>query len=977
MEEDEIEVPTLIVLNLKGSISKKFRTLLEKKNCQIVTEAELIEDQTIDLIVTHGEDSFGEINNKYSTVGKDIKVIATSEVKDYFEFVTFNGKFVVDDTWVSTNVGEILFDKFLQGAGSIHIPEALNSYFPKQHSMKLISHLRLGYYGDTMAIDAFDHDFNLVSIRGFLYNITYYLSYLKQSGISGVPINIEYAHNDDFFVVNIHASVKNFVSEYMIDSFGKENARDSLRYLLRSALLSTDFLDVTYVQDPSKVVFTGYWAKKTSKTSENYSCFSMNNIATTKQLENQYEKEIKHAQEASRVGEEQLVDYTSKEAELEYKRLPGSLIDEYSPNNEISILYEDPNLSGDLVEHILAKIELEDDRVDIKNIKEEEFIQYIKGHKREEELVQRLSAEDKQLIKDRLLKSDLTTAYEREVRNTRAEEQETDPYVNMMKKMISDQVENKLKQREELNIDYNKLSESLEVSLTKIFEEDRELFDGDRDNSLKAKAIVLENLDKDMGLKGELIDKDIDDVFVKAKHEERKFINNKINDPSKVMNIGLSSREEVLVKMLEKFQKEVDELKRKLHASMIALGSYKKGQEEIASAHESVKKNIVEELKELDEVKKSIGKDDRTDLGVESTDSLISAVKGKELTEKQIEAIEANLKAKMELDTKLRMVELELRKYQLEMEQKDTVFEKQISAIERKSKVKGSALAKSKDSIKLLAERKEKEIKALSKRMNDMSSVVNKLKASGGAGKIKGLEREKLTSLKKIENLRKQAATYQAKVKSLQSNDDSIELARENRTQKRQIAQFEIKVAILEKDIDNHGRRFSTANQEITRIKNENRALLEEKSKLEKKSNIIRESAATDVQKSSAFEEAQPQLLEKGKIVKAMELKIKQLEARVAREEQKKNPGAGKKGQPEPLTVTAEQGKRMKLQIDKLEKDRTKLQDNLRDKTKEATEFLINFKRVRAENSATNNKVKAFEKEIARLKAKTGGKKAA
>jgi hypothetical protein len=95
---------------------------------------------------------------------------------------------------------------------------------------------------DQICIDAFDQDYNIASVRTFLDHIVYYFTYLKQAGLSGVPIEIEYSASQNVFGISIHAAMKNFVAEYLIDCFGAVNSKDPLQFLLGIAHRSSDFL---------------------------------------------------------------------------------------------------------------------------------------------------------------------------------------------------------------------------------------------------------------------------------------------------------------------------------------------------------------------------------------------------------------------------------------------------------------------------------------------------------------------------------------------------------------------------------------------------------------------------------------------------------------------------------------------------------------------------------------------------------------
>ena len=101
-------------------------------------------------------------------------------------------------------------------------------------------------------------------------------------------------------------------------------------------------------------------------------------------------------------------------------------------------------------------------------------------------------------------------------------------------------------------------------------------------------------------------------------------------------------------------------------------------------------------------------------------------------------------------------MELELRKHRIESSQKEGLYEQQLLTKERLLRARDTAIEKSKENIQMITARKDKELKSITQRMSAMSSELSKIKASGNEGKIKALQREKVSNQKNIENLRKQ-----------------------------------------------------------------------------------------------------------------------------------------------------------------------------------------------------------------------------
>ena len=469
---EEENSPTLTMLDFSGKLPEKLKVFLSENGVSIISEAEFQEDTTLSYILVIGTEDFVAINKKYQCFTKDIGLVAFSEVEDLHSFISLNGKMIVNEKWVGKSVGETILKRFLQGAGSVHIDEALSDHFTTQNTFRVISHLRLGHYGDTMSLDAFDKDFNLVAIRGFLYNSIYYLTYLKQAGISGVPFDVEYAANDNMFMLNIHCNVKSFVSEYLINSFGDESSVDNLKFLMKSSFLLADFFEITYMKEPSKIVLTGVWQKSQESIFHGYSSLSINNIQTAKQLEGQVADEVKRIEEA-KSGEE-IIDYSRKQEELEDKRLPGSAIDMYAPAGQEGIFYEDPNLIGELVDHIMAKISDGED-IDVENMTGDDLRHLIRGHKLEKEIIESLREEDVDFVLNKLRKHELTNSFELSIANKR-EQISDEEYIDQYRDEIKSEVKIRTENTDEIEVVMEEMLPKLEEIVGEIVDGDLKLF---------------------------------------------------------------------------------------------------------------------------------------------------------------------------------------------------------------------------------------------------------------------------------------------------------------------------------------------------------------------------------------------------------------------------------------------------------------------------------------------------------------------
>lgn len=956
MSEQE-NSPTLTMLDLSRQLPEKLKSFFLENGVSIISEEQYQEDTTLSYILVTGMEEFGPINNKYQCVTKDIGLVAFSEVEDLHSFIVFNGKMIVNEKWVGNPVGETILKRFLQGAGSIHIDETLSDHFTTQNTFRIISHLRLGHYGDTMSLDAFDKDFNLVAIRGFLYNSIYYLTYLKQAGISGVPFDVEYAANVDMFMVNIHCSVKNFVSEYLIDSFGAESSVDNLKFLMKSSFLLADFFEITYMQEPSKIVLTGVWQKSQQSLFHGYSSLSINNIQTAKQLEGQVADEVKRIEKA-KSGEE-VVDYSRKEEELEDKRLPGSAVDMYAPADEDSIFYEDPNLAGELVGHVMAKIS-EGKDIDIEDMTGDNLIHMIKGHELEKEVIERLREEDVDFVLNKLKKHELTNSYELSVANKR-EEISDEEYIEQYRKEIKSEVKIRTENTEEIEVVMEEMLPKLEEIVGEIVDGDLKLFKTNKTVAKEMAEKIFVYL-KDSVKKGhERFEDEIYKALATVKRREREYINGMLSKSAYQSDMGgVSQREEVLLSKLKKNEAEVEELRRKLRASMVALGASKKVEEE----KKVVQKKVEEEIKKI--ISNEAVEDSdfgSVEIDEDKKQQMLDALKSGNMSEVQAMELESLIQKGTLMLEKAKEMELELRKYRIESSQKERLYEQQLLTKERLLRAKDTAIEKSKENIHMITARKDKELKSITQRMSAMSSELSKIKASGNEGKIKALQREKISNQKNIENLRKQMEVMRQKVKSLESSDKSSQLEEDIRKYKREALSNESKYKTLEKDQDLLRRKIREGEDKLKTLITENKQLKESAPKPGDAKSAEAESKQFEIIRDE-LKKSKDYIAEKDKQIKAFELKIKQLDTLAQKSSQAKDDKSKAGGAENPDM------KRLKVQVDRLEKDRAKMIEDTRKLKKKSVDAVTQFKKAQVELKGYENRVKAMELEADRSKKK-------
>lgn len=402
---------TKYILNLVEEISDSLKGYFTKNSFELLSRDQVSNYEEIDYILVETAEEANIAAKDFSSIKNDIAIVCLGAIKETKNFLLNNGRLSIDEKLAETDLGEQILNKFFNKRYNIHLDESFSSLFTDPKEFKITNHLSAGLYVDEVCVDAFEKGFNIVALRSFMDHTIYYFTYLKQAGLAGVPYEVEYSNNENFFVINTYLSVRNFVAEYMIDSFGPVTAKDPLQYLLGVVARSTDFLEITYIENPGRLVLTAVWGKNDKKRING---LAFNNVNTTAQTIAQLDKKVKEYKDV----EVEQKEIETKEEALVPRSLPGGILEMVVSTNSESILNKEPEKASNLVAFAVAKFEEQFPDRSINDIEEEEFKQILSDYS-DEEVIQKLSDEDKDHLLDRVQKNNITEAYDEEIQRVR------------------------------------------------------------------------------------------------------------------------------------------------------------------------------------------------------------------------------------------------------------------------------------------------------------------------------------------------------------------------------------------------------------------------------------------------------------------------------------------------------------------------------------------------------------------------------
>lgn len=421
-----------LVLNISESAEEGFLDFLVSIGCEVITREASKDYELIDFILVDTEEEAKVAARDFESSKNEIDIVCMAPVKETRGFLMSGGRLFVRPGLEKTATGSAILKKFFTKSFDIHLDEAFGAQYSECENFKIINLLSSGLSIDTMAVKAFEKGFNVVALRSFMDHSMAYFTYLKQAGLAGAPFEVEYSFNKETFAINIHAPVKNFAAEYLLDSFGSVNSKDPIQYLLGVVARSADFADITHVEDPGRVVLTGFWSKDSK---DQFKGLAFNNIFTTAQLNRQLERKLK----AYRPYEDVSANTEKMAEELRDKQLPGGILEMALSAKEDSLLKKDPQGASSLVAFAIGRFEeLEPDSA-LNEMSKEDFEKVLQDCP-DQEAVQRLSDEDKDELLNNIHKKNITEAYNEELNRARSSLREDEDFKKEMSNDFSSEV---------------------------------------------------------------------------------------------------------------------------------------------------------------------------------------------------------------------------------------------------------------------------------------------------------------------------------------------------------------------------------------------------------------------------------------------------------------------------------------------------------------------------------------------------------
>ena len=100
------------ILNLVGELTETLTNYFEKSGMTVITRDEVTEYEALDYILTSTGEGAKQAAKDYSAEKNDIQVVCLGQVKEVKDFLLYNGRLIIEQEFVESQLGEFILNKF-------------------------------------------------------------------------------------------------------------------------------------------------------------------------------------------------------------------------------------------------------------------------------------------------------------------------------------------------------------------------------------------------------------------------------------------------------------------------------------------------------------------------------------------------------------------------------------------------------------------------------------------------------------------------------------------------------------------------------------------------------------------------------------------------------------------------------------------------------------------------------------------------
>ncbi len=132
-------------------------------------------------------------------------------------------------------LGKKLFETYFNEVKEFNIVERFSAEMKKVINFKIHEALNIGYFVDSIIIEAFKSKFEIVKLRNYLNKAFMYAIERNENNVDDLPINISFSHDSDAFAVQIVINVESF------------DEKNEMHFFTDELTKYCNFLDIAFV----------------------------------------------------------------------------------------------------------------------------------------------------------------------------------------------------------------------------------------------------------------------------------------------------------------------------------------------------------------------------------------------------------------------------------------------------------------------------------------------------------------------------------------------------------------------------------------------------------------------------------------------------------------------------------------------------------------------------------------------------------
>jgi hypothetical protein len=150
----------------------------------------------------------------------------------------------IDQDFFKHAEGKKLLATHFNESADLDLIERYSENLKTVYNVKLQDYLNIGFFIDSIIIDAYKSSFDITPLRNYLNTMMNFSFKKVELNSESMPIDISYSHDEDAFAVEI---------SMIVDSF---NGKEEFKNIFNELMENINYLDVTYFPKKSKLTIS-------------------------------------------------------------------------------------------------------------------------------------------------------------------------------------------------------------------------------------------------------------------------------------------------------------------------------------------------------------------------------------------------------------------------------------------------------------------------------------------------------------------------------------------------------------------------------------------------------------------------------------------------------------------------------------------------------------------------------------------------